>query len=349
MPWIAPVIGGLATLGGAAIGAGAQAGANAQSREMIQKAVDYYNNLGVPPAESMKVIMEDLKNAGMLTPELEQTVSQMDTEMKGISTDPRSKEAQFKALSELEDLGMGGMRLSDQAALEGALGEAATKERGAREAINASLRGRGAYGSGAELAAKLAATQDAATTGHKAAVDTAAHASDRALQAIIQAGEMGGDIRNTDFNEQRAIAQAQDEINRFNAANKAETIRRNTDRTNAAQEYNVKNAQRISDENVGNRNANAVRNSDLLQREYENQLQKASGVANAYTGQANQVAKEGAAQAATWGKVGQGVGQIATSIGKSTNGTPTTTTTAAPYSGTDRRYTNPDEEERYTA
>jgi hypothetical protein len=121
-------------------------------------------------------------------------------------------------------------------------------------------------------------------------------------------------------------------------------------RTNTAQDYNVRNTQRIADTNTQNNNANAVRNAELLQQQYENQLQLASAKANAYTGQANQVTKAGQTSGAMWGGVGQGVGQIAASLGdagkRTASGTPnpsagTAADTPIRYYGTD-----PDEERK---
>lgn len=348
MPWIAPVAAGAAMLGGSAIGAISKAGSDAQAKELIQKAVAQYDQIGVPPAESMQIILEELRNTGQMTPQLEQTFQQVDTEMKNISADPRGQEAQYQALQELEDLGMsGGMSLTDKAVLEDTMGDIDARGRGAREAINTSLKARGAYGSGAELAFKLQAQQGDSQLAHEAGLASAGKAEDRALQAIIAAGEMGGNLRNQDFSEKAKIAAAQDEINRFNAANRQTVAGANVNRQNTATDYNVRNDQRIADTNTQNRNANAVRNADLKQQEFENKMSLASGKANAYTGQANQVTQAGKDSAAMWGKVGQGVGQIATSLGDAGKVQPQGSTVIRNDSSVDRRYLGDDEERAY--
>lgn len=335
-------------LGGSAIGAISKAGSDAQARDLIQKAVDQYNEIGVPPAESMQIIMEELRNTGQMTPQLEQTFQQADSEMKNLSLDPRGREAEYEALQHLEDLGMsGGMTLTDKAQLEDTLGGIDARGRGAREAISTSLKSRGAYGSGSELASKLQAQQADSQQAHATGLATAGKAEDRALEAIIAAGEMGGNVRNADFNEQAKIASAQDEINRFNAANRQTVSGANVNRQNTAIDYNTKNAQRLSDTNTENRNANAVRNADLKQQEYENKLKLAAGKANAYTGQATQVAQAGKDNAAMWGKTAQGVGQIATTLGDAGKVQPTNSTVIRNDSSVDRRYLGDDEERAY--
>lgn len=342
-----PIIGGI-------IGAISKADSDAQARELIQKAVAEYDKIGVPSSDAMKVITEHLRSTGQMTPELEQTFQQADSEYKNIQTDPRNRAAQYDALQQLQDLGdEGGMTLTDRANLENTLGGIDTKARGAREAISSSLKARGAYGSGAELAAKLQGQQADSQMAHQAGLDTAASARDRALQAIISAGEMGGNIENSDFAEKSKIAAAQDEINRFNAQNRQSVSGQNVNRANTAQTYNVTNAQRIADTNTQNDNASAVRNADLLQQQYEDQMKLASAKANAYTGQANQVSTSGKESAGMWGNVGQGVGKIGASLADAQSKTPPPSTLSiAPItnsSSVDPRYLNPDDEERQYA
>jgi carbamoylphosphate synthase small subunit len=173
----APIAGGI-------IGAISKSNSDAQARQLIQQAVDQYNAIGIPAVDAMKVITEQLRSTGQMTPQLEQTFQQADSEMNGVTTDPRGKEAQYAALQQLEDLGNnGGMTLTDQANLEHTLGGIDTKARGAREAINSSLKARGAYGSGAELAAKLQGQQADNQMEHEAGLNTAASARDRACRA----------------------------------------------------------------------------------------------------------------------------------------------------------------------
>lgn len=321
----APIAGGI-------IGAITKADSDAQARALIQKAVEQYDGIGVPPAEAMRVITEQLRSTGQMTPQLEQTFQQADSEYKNIQTDHRGREAQYDALQQLEDLGHnGGMTLTDQANLEKTLGGIDTKARGAREAISSSLKARGAYGSGAELAAKLQGQQADSQLAHETGLATAASARDRALEAIMHAGEMGGNIDNQDFNQKAKIAAAQDEINRFNAANRQAVAGSNVNRGNTATDYNVRNTQRIADTNTQNNNANSVRNAELTQQQYENQLKLAGAKANAYTGQANQVTDAGKTSGAMWGGVGQGTGQIAASIGDA--GKRTATGTISPTGG----------------
>ena len=304
----APIIAG-------AFGAANASSDRAEAKDQINMAVQELRMVGVPHVEAMKLSMDYLKSVGKLTPEYEQAFQQVDSEMKGIELDPRTEEAQYRALNELSSIGdEGGLRLSDKASMEEAMTAAGVKERGAREAIDSSLKARGAYGSGAELASKLSATQDASTTGHLVGLNAAGKAQDRALQAIIAAGQLGGGMQANEFGRARAIAEAQDEINRFNTANSIGAGQRNIDRSNTAQQYNLANDQRISDANVGLKNEAEAYNKNLLQRNFDNQLNRATAVANARTGSATQLNNSANQTAGMWSGIGQGVGQGAAAI-----------------------------------
>jgi len=135
-------------------------GGNNQAADRATKdALNQYSNIQLPALEELKVQYEELKSAGLLTPELEQVFQQQASEMQNVSTDPRLKQAQLNALSSLEDIGQNGMTLQDKANLQKIQTQIGQQERGAREAIMQSQARRGTSGSGFELAAQLSNNQ----------------------------------------------------------------------------------------------------------------------------------------------------------------------------------------------
>jgi hypothetical protein len=62
--------------------------------------------------------------------------------------------------------------------------------------------------------------------------------------------------------------------------------RENVARRQSAQEQNLRERQRLHEQNVQQENMSRLREADLKQQEYENQLAKAKGTAAAYTGSA---------------------------------------------------------------
>lgn len=318
MSFLPALIGGAASLGGALIGAGAMGSAQGQARDLIEQSIRDLQAIGVPPMEAMEITLEKYRSEGQLTPELEQVIRQGSSEMEGISLDPRSKEAQIQALLELQDIGNeGGMRLSDKAKMNQMMGEIQSAEKGSRDRIEQEMREKNQFGGGAELAMKLANQQNAAQAANQMGLGLNAQAQDRAFQAILEAGKLGGNINAQDFDQQARVKAAQDEINRFNAQNSQEVAMRNAAAQNQARQYNLGNMQNISNANVDLSNQQQIANKGLYQTNFNNQMTKAQSMANARAGQASNVLDAGKSQAQLWGGVGQGLGQIGTSISQS--------------------------------
>ncbi len=300
----------VASVAGGLIGGGERSSANQQQMELIRQSINDLQAIGIPPIEAQQLALEQYRSAGQLSPELEEAFQQQSSGLNDISTDPRLKEAQLNALTELQGIGAsGGMRLSDQAAAQQAMGNIQAQERGSREAIEQSLREKGRFGGGDELAMKLANQQNSATNANQVGLGLAAQAQQNALNALMQGGKLGGEMQSQEFNQQAKIKEAQDAINRFNAQNSQEVAMRNAAAKNYAQQQNLTNMQNIMNANTGLSNDQQQFNKGLLQSNYNNQLSKANSMANARSGQANQIGNYGNQQAQMWTGIGNTVGQ----------------------------------------
>lgn len=242
-----------------------------------------------PSVDSMKVRLQELVSQGAFTPEEAQTILQENSAYEDIQLDPTARNAQLAALQSLMDVSESdGMSATSRAKLADINDEVMTAQRGARGAILQNAAERGVAGSGLELASQLGEQQAAATRASRQATDVHAAAEQAAYEALIAGANLGGQIRGQDYQVASDKAAATDAINRFNAANKQQVLSQNVDRRNMAQAANLAEKQRISDTNVANANANSVRNSELLQRDFENKAKIAAGK----TGQLNSMSTE---------------------------------------------------------
>jgi hypothetical protein len=306
----APVVGGL-------VGNIMSQGDRDAANRLRQQMMDMFGQIKVPTQEEQKIMLEQLKSQGQLTPELEQVFAQGDTAFKNIATDPRLKEAQLQALSSLQDVANnGGMTAADKSRQNQMLSEVNRNEQGNREAIMQDMARRGQAGSGNELAAQLMNQQASAERASQQGMDIKAQAEQRALEALMQGGQMAGNIRGQDFSEQAAAAQAQDAINRFNTQNRQSVMGANMDRRNDAQNTNLQSRQRIADTNVGIRNQQETHNKGLVQQQFQNQMQRAAGMSGQMGQMAN--AKDNAADrtAGMYAGIGAGVGEGFAEYGK---------------------------------
>jgi hypothetical protein len=264
----APVIGGLL---GSIFGGGRED----QARELQERLVRDYDRINVPTAESMQVNPEMLQQLGQLDPRLEQSILAGRSEYDAINVDPRLRQAQLNALSGLQGISdSGGMTLQEQANLQRMLTDIGAADRGRRQAITQNLQQRGIGGSGFELASQLQNAQDAAQLASQQGLDINAQAQQRALQALQQGGQLGGQIEDRSFGQQADAARANDLIKQFNIQNQIGQQQRNVGSQNRAQELNLGERQRIGDANVDLRNQNQVRNAGLRQQQFLNNLNK---------------------------------------------------------------------------
>lgn len=271
---------------------------------------DYYTDLVTPDVADMQLELEQLVQQGVITPEQAQAQLAERSEMNNISTDPKLKQAQMAALSGLQEISDGGgMTASDRAMLSQIKNEENAAARGQREAILQNAQARGMGGSGLELMSQMQNQQASATRNAQRDMDVAGLAQQRALDALIQGGQLGGQIQAQDFNQQAQIAQANDAISKFNAQNKQQTNLANVAANNAAQATNLQNKQAVADANVNNRNMQQQYNKDLIQKNFDNEIKKRGGQVNTATQNAANAGQDsrGRAQAQnqTWGTMFQ--------------------------------------------
>lgn len=246
-----------------------------------KQGVKAFNNLSTPDVQQMQLQLEELVNAGEITPEEAKVYLQQKSAANNISVDPRFNTAQMAALDQLSDIGENGLTDVDRAALAKIKTEEDANLRGEREAILSDAQARGVGGSGIELMNQLQNAQDNATRASARDTDVAGMSQQRKLDAIKAAGGLAGNMADRSFGQQMDVARANDAIDQFNTSNRNSIGLANTNARNAAQAANLANAQRIYDTNVGLRNEAQKNNKSLAQLDYENRLKKAQGIAGA--------------------------------------------------------------------
>lgn len=245
-----------------------------------------------------------------LNPEVETAVTLGPSEMAGISTDPALRQAQMKALSTLQEVGNAGGRdaqfMADASRLQNDIN---TNLQGQQGAIMQNLATRGMSGGMSEMVARQMAAQGASNQQAQTALDLNAQAQKRALDAIMQSGQLGGQMQSQDFSQSAQKAQAADAINKFNAANTQQVLSNNVNAKNSAQQWNATSAQNVANQNTGLRNDAQQYNSNLDQQRFNNEMARATGVANQYNNMANSKNQERAGEMQfVGGLIGAGAG-----------------------------------------
>jgi len=281
-------------------------GNSSKSADASAKALEQFKNLETPDIEGMRIRLEELIEQGQISPEEAEVYLQSQSEMSGISLDPRFKNAQLDALSSLQNISdSGGITAVDRAQLNNIQSEEDTRARGSREAILQNAQARGISGSGIELLSQMQNQQDGAGRASRRGFDVAANAQGRALQALTDAGRLGGQLESNQFGQQAQIAGANDAIKKFNTSNLQNQSNLGVANRNEAQKANLAERQRVADNNVKTRNTETAANAQLAQQDFENKYKKAAGAGGAYNNQAQNFNTAGGQ---IMGLIGAGIG-----------------------------------------
>lgn len=316
MGWAAAAAAGLQIVGGLIANESARGGRDAASRA-AQSAREAIEQLQIPDIEKQKIYNELPQVMGQYFPEAEVSSALGPSQMEGISTDPRLRDAQMQALEKLSTIGQEGLTAEDRLALNTMRRQVAGDEQAKQGQILQNMAQRGMGGSGAELAARLQSSQSSADRASQESDRIAAMAQQRALQGITQAGTLGGQIRSQDYGEQADRARAADSIAQFNLQNQQSVQQRNIQARNQAQQQNLANQQRVAEQQVALRNQQQQYNNQLLQQQYQNERQRALDMNGVYNSKAAELNGQAQQQAGQTKDIFTGVGGIVGSLGQS--------------------------------
>lgn len=284
---------------------------NAATQQM-QNAQQAYAGIAVPTAASQQVNLSPYQLSGLLQNINQNAQQQGSSGLLGIQTDPRLGQAQMNALQLMQQTGQsGGLTPAMVAQFQTAQRQAAGQNNAQQQAILQNMASRGMGGSGAELQARLAANQASANTGASNASNLASMAYQNMLNSTAQAGGMANQMQQTQFGQQAQQQSAQDAINSFNASLRQQTDSSNTAAQRQNQAANLAAQQTIGNQNTQQQNQQQMYNTGLTQQQYQNQLQRAGGIAGTDQGLANMYQNNANATANMYSSLGSGAGMAA--------------------------------------
>lgn len=285
-----------------------------QARILSDKNFKDWMELNIPDPKDQYLVLTELKSAGDLKPEVNVPNLLNENPYDNVQENPDYKNVQLRALQALQDKAYsGGLDLTDRALLNNLHQENSQRAKSARDTTLASADRQGTGNSGKTLEALLMFNQQQADRDARSSMDTASHSQQRALEAIMQAANLGGTLQNQEMNQKNKSAAARDEISKFNMRNLQSVQNRNTDIRNSAAKENLMNRQNIENMNVNNLNRTEAYNKGLYQKEFENKAERLRGASNAN----NQNINSSRANAATTGNLFENLGNAG---GKIVNG-----------------------------
>lgn len=275
-------------------------------------AVNMINSIGAGPDLAREIFLEKYQQAGVLTPELEQQVNAKFGQIAPVSQGVTA--AQKQALAQLSNISKTGVTAEDRLALNKLQTQTARDNAAQQNSIIQNMAARGQAGGGAELAARLMASQAGANQEAQGGLQIAANAQQRALQALGAMGSQAGQMRGQEFNENQANTNIANEQQRFNINNQLSQQQRNVAAKNNSQQYNLQNQQNIMNANTQMGNAERQRQRQAEQQMYTNKANQAKAAAAARVGQGSAQLSAGYDNAAMQAGMGTAIGQMGAGV-----------------------------------
>ena len=297
----AAVVGGI-------MGAMSASSDRAQQQAALEAGWAKLDQVGVPPDLSKRILLQQFQQVGLLTPELEQMTNILgESKVSMITEDSTLRNAQMDALRGLSQVSKEGMSAVGRLNLSDIRRDNAVESEAKRQQQLQSFAARGQGGSALEALSSQQASQAGAEEASRQGDREAAMASQNALSALSQAGQLGGTMRQTDFGIAEAKAGAADKFtfSRWNAENALQKA--NIAAMNQAQAYNLGNAQNISNMNTSQENTERQRMEQAKRDYWNDKLRLAGAYSGQSTEQAAQAGKNADRTANQWAGIGSGV------------------------------------------
>jgi len=261
---------------------------DSSAQDYLKQALAAYQQAAVPTVSQETVANLPQESVqGAVNPNAIQVATQAPSAYNNISLDPATRAAQMAALSKYTDIAnAGGLDANAKLALQQTIDAANAQSQGAQGAIMRSAQAEGQGGGDFALTQRALAAQGASNTAATQGLETAAMAEANREAALNAMANIGGGINASDYAQAANKAAS---TNAINATNMAATNAANTGNVaNQIQtgEFNVGNAQGVNTRNTAANQGQVYYNAALPQKQFENELAKAGGIAGVSGAQA---------------------------------------------------------------
>lgn len=244
----------------------------------------------------------------------------MQDQLQNVQTDPRLRNAQMSALETMQQIGQGGFTPEQRSQLQSMRQQTEADNTSRLQQLLQQQDARGVGSSDMGLSMRALEAQSAANRQATNVSNTAATGFKQALDAMNSSGQMAGQMENTQYNQQSALAAALRAREAQNFQQRADVQQRNIGAQNVAQQFNLQQKQDISNRNTDIKNQNQMYNDNQrLQQMFANDATIAGGktganqaAANTYSANAANTAAAGATTAKGLGELGVGMASLYT-------------------------------------
>lgn len=307
----AAILGGagiISSIAGPIVGSAMSSGDKQKAADALAKAQEIINSVGAAPDEAKPIIIQQLQNAGVWKPSMEQHIDLGVSKVSQIQEDPALRQKQMATLNALQQISETGMTAQGRAEFNRLRAQAQQDTEAKRQQILQGMQARGMAGAGSELAMQLQAAQGGAQSEAEAADRIAAQEEAGRMAGLAQLGSATGQVRGQEFGIEQTKASAADAFKMFDVQQLLAQQQRNVAAQNEAAKYDVMNKQNI---------ANQMWQANLAEQQRQRQAEMQTYMANLQraglsAGQQQQLAGQYAGQAQA---TAQGVQNVASGMG----------------------------------
>jgi hypothetical protein len=281
-------------------------GENKKAEEDLAGLMAQIQGIATPTADQLQLgPLEQYANAGDLAPALAEAAQTGPSAFGNENLSEVPFETMQKVLAQEDQIASSnGMTPQERAAIAQAEDSMNRSVAGQRGAIAADFAQRGIPASLISAALENGAVGQDSQQGYMNALNAEANAANNATAARTAEGSLAGQMYGQQAGQQNTVAEAQNALSQFNAANRQQTGLANQANKQAANTYNATTGQNISDKNVSGENQRRVQNQvEAPQEAASLALQKGQELAGVGEAQAGQHTAAGQQAAGIFGGI----------------------------------------------
>lgn len=290
-------------------------GKSEEASDAARRALAALQAIQTPTAQSLTLPeLEQYAVSQNMTPAQMQAFIQQSNAFNNQNIDQTGTSTQKAAISRLlEEANAGPEGSATNKAQQAQIAQDAARNlAGQRGAIDQQAQARGVPPGLLAAALQSQRAGEGQQIAHMAALNAQSNNYQQALNALAQGGTLGSNLQGQQNTQANTVAQAQNAMQQFNAANQQAASGQNAGMQQAANLYNTQAANTTGAANTGLANERTKYNAQVPQTVFQDQFQKASGVANQYGNIANNANQQGNQNLGIYGGL---IGAGATALG----------------------------------
>lgn len=279
-----------------------QGGKDQQAEEALNRALATYSNVKEPTQQELSLPeLQMYVEQGVITPAQAQAYLQDRNAFAEQNIPQTGTAAMVEALNQLSGIADAGPEGSAQhrSQVANTISQMNQAVAGQRGAIEQEMAAKGTPSRMIQAALSNQYAGQDAQQAYLNSLQSQASAEQMALQALAGKGNLGQALQGQQNTQANTVAQAQNAMQQFNAANQQQSSQLNAQLRQQAEVANKANAQNVSNQNTQTQNARTAYNTGQRQTVFDNAMRKASGMAGVYGEQAKNYTDQGEKSAGT--------------------------------------------------